>query len=153
MKKTNAVGGFVLLAALLWSPATPAQEMGAFSSYLVGTYDQREGYSTKIHVVNPTAQPIEVLIAFFDDNERPLRCIKEKLSHNDLLELDVRALKIPAQFGVIKLGSFKDRKPNPGMVGFQRQYFKGALAAESNLASVPGSILSGELKIFMTICR
>lgn len=153
MIKKIIITGVVLFAALFSSVPLHAQEGGAFSSYLVGTYDLREGYGTKIQIVNPTAYSIEVLIAFFDDNEKPLRCLKEKLSHNDLVELDVRTLKLSAQLGVIKIASLKDGRPNPGMVGFQRQYYRGVLSTESNLASVPGTILSGELKIFMSMCQ
>jgi hypothetical protein len=153
MIKKFIIGGVVLFVALFSSAAVHAQEGGAFSSYLVGTYDLREGYATRIQIVNPTAHSIEILIAFFDDNEKPLRCVKEKLSHNDLLELDVRSLKLPAQLGVIKISSLKDGRPYPGMVGFQRHYFKDVLATESNLAAVPGTVLSGELKIFMSICK
>ena len=153
MRRKSIMGGIVLFIVLFAFCAVHAQEGGAFSSYLVGTYDLREGYATKIQVVNPTAHSIEILIAFFDDNEKPLRCLREKLSHNDLVEIDVRKLELKAQLGVIKIASLKEGKPYPGMVGFQRQYYKGILATESNLASVPGTILTGEIKIFMEMCK
>lgn len=129
-----------------------AQEGGAFSDYLVGTYDLRNGY-TVLQVVNPTAQTLEVNFAFFDDNEKPLACKKEKLSHNDLVELDVRSLKLPAKFGVVKIISHRDRRPIPGIVGFQRFYAARTGIAESNLAAVPPKVLDAELKIILEVCK
>ena len=150
-KKDFLVAAFILTVIFL-PTVIQAQEGGMFSSYLVGTYDNREGYSTKIQVVNPTGHYIYPFIAFFDDNEKPLRCVQEKLSPNDLLEIDIYRYKLPAKFGVIKIASLKDKYPYPGMVGFQKQYYKDMLVAESNLASVPGEILYDEYKILIKAC-
>jgi hypothetical protein len=129
-----------------------AQEGGSFSSYLVGTYDMRGG-STLLHIINPTAKGFEVYIAFFDADEKPLICKKDKLSNNDLLEIDVKTLKLDAKFGVVKIVSLRDKKPVPGIVGFQRHLFEKGGVTESNLASVPAKILEAELKIILDVCK
>lgn len=147
----------LLLTLCAMSTTVYAQEGGAFSPYLVGTYDQRAA-RTVLQIINPTAKDFEVYIAFFDDNEKPLKCVKEKLSHNDLLEIDVKKLELRANFGVVKIVSHIGGKPVPGVVGFQRNYFTqvGGRApfgvTESNLAAVPARILDGELKIIMDVC-
>ncbi len=123
-----------------------------FSAYLVGTFDLRNGY-TVLHIINPTSKTLEVYIVFFDDNEKPLKCVKEKLSNNDLLEIDVRKLELSAKFGVVKIVSLIDRGPFPGIVGFQRHYIGKIGVTESNLASVPmKKILEEELKIILEAC-
>ncbi len=129
-----------------------AQEGGMFSAYLVGTFDLRDG-STVLQIINPTAKVLEIYIVFFDDNEKPLKCIKEKLSNNDLLEIDVRKLELGAKFGVVKIVSLIDKKPFPGIVGFQRKYFGKIGVTESNLAAVPMKILEEELKIILEVCK
>jgi hypothetical protein len=111
------VGLFLLLCVI--STGASAQEGGMFSPYLVGTYDLRNTY-TVFQIVNPTAKDIEIYLAFFDDNEKPLKCGKEKLSHNDLFEINVKKLELRANFGVVKIVSLLDKKPVPGIVGFQR---------------------------------
>jgi len=153
MKKGRIIIAGVLFFILLFATASVyAQEGGMFSPYLVGTYDLRNSY-TLLHIINPTAKDIEIYIAFFDDNEKPLRCVKQKLSHNDLTEIDVRKLELPAKFGVVKIASLKEKMPNPGIVGFQRHYFDKMGVTESNLASVPAKILEGELKIILEMCK
>ncbi len=151
-RKLTLIICFFLGMTCLASTAATAQENGAFSDYLVGTYDLRNGY-TVFQVVNPTAQTLEVYFAFFDDNEKPLACKKEKLSHNDLVEVDVRALKLNAKVGVVKIISHRDRKPVPGIVGFQRFYAARLGIAESNLAAVPPKVLDAELKIILEVCK
>lgn len=131
---------------------------GMFSPYLIGTFDQRNT-QTFIQVINPTAKDIEIYVAFFDDNEKPLKCVKEKLSHNDLVEINVGRLKLDAKFGVVKIVSLIDKKIYPGIVGFQRHFFSKPTiripygVTESNLASVPGTVLDEEFKIIQEVCR
>jgi hypothetical protein len=110
------VGLFLVFCVM--STGAYAQEGGMFSPYLVGTYDQRNAY-TLLQIVNPTAKDLEIYIAFFDDNEKPLKCVKEKLSHNDLFEINVKKLELKEKFGVVKIVSLIDKKPIPGIVGFQ----------------------------------
>ncbi len=150
-KKTTIIG-ILLGISLLVSTTARAQEGGIFGSYLVGTFDLRNGH-TVFQVVNPTAQALEVYFALFDDNEKPLTCKKEKLSHNDLVELDARALKLDAKLGVVKIVSLRDKKPVPGIVGFQRFYATRLGIAESNLAAVPARVLDAELKIILEVCK
>lgn len=151
-KVKDLIFGLFFCSILLSATALQAQEGGMFSQYLVGTFDMRNGYAL-LHIINPTAKNIETYIAFFDDNEKPLRCVKEKLSHNDLLELDVRKLELKAKFGVVKIISLRDGKPFPGIVGFQRHYFEKIGVTESNLASVPSKILDEDFSIIKEICK
>ena len=148
--RTSIVG--LLFIFFLCATTVYAQEGGSFSSYLVGTYDMRGG-RTLLHIINPTAKGFEVYVAFFDADEKPLICKKDKLSNNDLLEIDVKTLKLDAKFGVVKIVSLRDKKPVPGMVGFQRHLFEKGGVTESNLASVPAKILDEELKIIMEVCK
>jgi hypothetical protein len=136
----------------LSATAVYAQEGGMFSSYLVGMYDKRDA-TTVLQIINPTANDLEVYIAFFDANEKPLLCIKDKLSHNDLLEIDVNKLKLDATYGVVKIVSLREKKPVPGIVGFQRHIFPKLGITESNLAAVPVKILDEELKIILGLCK
>ena len=142
----------ILGVLVFWVGTAVAQEGGNFSAYLVGIYDLRAGY-TLFQIVNPTANPLELWIAFFDENEKPLKCAKEKLSHNDLFELDVRRLKLPAKFGVAKIISHKETHPTPGIVGFQRHIFEKGGPTESNLAAVPMKVLDEEMKIILEVCK
>lgn len=104
-------------------------------------------------IVNPTARKLDVYIVFFDDAEKPLKCVKERLTRNDLLEVDVRKVDLGAKFGIAKIVSVRDKRPYPGIVGFQRNYLETKAFSETNLASVPGRILDEEMKILMEACR
>jgi hypothetical protein len=148
--RTSIIGLFFIL--FFSTNTVYAQEMGLFSSYLVGTYDMRGGH-TLLQIINPTAKGFDVYIAFFDADEKPLMCKKDKLSHNDLLEIDVRALKLDVKFGVVKIVSLRDKKPVPGIVGFQRHFFVKVGVTESNLAAVPAKILEEEIKVIMDVCK
>ena len=151
------LGLFLTLCTM--STVVHAQEAGMCSPYLIGTYDQRSA-RTVLQIINPTAKTLEAYVAFFDDNEKPLKCIRKELSHNDLLEIDVKKLGLEAKFGVVKVVSHIGGKPVPGVVGFQRHYFNQLRAitpygvTESNLLSVPANILlDGELDIITKICK
>lgn len=152
MKKIMVCMSVLLCTVIVWATAVHAQGGGAFSTYLVGTYDLRDTH-TVFQIVNPTAGKLEVYIVFFDDAERPLKCVKEKLTRNDLLEVDVRKVEPGAKFGVAKIVSLRDKKPYFGIVGFQRNYFETKAFSETNLASVPGKILDEEMRILMEICK
>ena len=47
----------------------------SFSAYLVGTWEQRFGIGTTIQIVNPTDKHLDIIVAFFDDNEN---CFRDK---------------------------------------------------------------------------
>lgn len=147
--------GLVLLTVLFLSAAAHAQEGGMFSAYLVGTFDLRET-NTVIQLVNPTSKYLDVRIVFFDDKESKLKCVKDSLSPNDYLEVDVRKLGLNAKLGVVKIVSMMKTQPYPGLVGFQRKVSgKGmTMVSESNLAAVPMKVLlEGELEIIMKACK
>lgn len=128
---------------------------GILSPYLVGTWDLREkGTLSRIQLVNPTAKNLRVWVAFFDDNEKPLKCIQGKLSHNDLLEIEVNKV-LEKGFGVVKVVSLNERKdvPEPGVVGYQRHFFAKGVT-ESILQPIPVEILNeGEFEIIQKVCK
>ena len=142
----------VHLFARVFSAKLPAQRCASPSPCLVGTYDLRNGF-TLLQIIDPTAVPIDIRILFYDDNERFLKCQKASLSSNDLFELDVRGLDLRARFGVVKIFCFLGNKPFPGMVGFQRHYFKEMGMTESDLASVPPKVFEKELSFIYKYCR
>jgi hypothetical protein len=132
---------------------------GVLSAYLTGTWELRKRRSTVLQLVNPTGQDLAVLVAFFDDNEKPLKCVKDKLSANDLLEVDVKRY-LDGGFGVVKIVSWSadGSRPQPGLVGFQRTFGKTfwcgtRVQAESPLQPIPDEILQGDLAIITSACH
>ncbi len=112
----------------------------SFSGYLVGTWEKRGGVLTYLQIINPiinhmpgNAQPenLEILIAFFDANEQLKMCITEKLSPNDMCEIDVsndeRLANLEGDYGVVKIFSYLRNTDSPtgtvvpGIVGYQRR--------------------------------
>ena len=72
------------------------------SSYLTGTYDLRNDDNTLLHVINPTAKHLKVIVSFFDDNSTPITCLCESLKPNDLFEMDVQNLPSLVTSGTVK---------------------------------------------------
>jgi len=128
---------------------------GILSPYIIGTFESREGAKTILQIINPTAKYLRVMAAFFDDNEKPLKCIKDKLSPNDLLEIDVRKIELPARFGVVKVVSLNEKEdiPETGLVGNQRIFFKEMGVTETALHQIPAEILTDDLKYIWKICK
>ncbi|MBI1811067.1 MAG: hypothetical protein HY035_01090 [Nitrospirae bacterium] len=128
---------------------------GVLSPYLIGTFDMRDEARTVLHIINPTAKNLRFMVAFFDDNEKPLKCIHDKLSPNDLSEIDVRRYKLPAKFGVVKVVSLNEKEDMPelGIVGYQRHFFKGIGATETILQPIPAEVLKDDLKYIWKICK
>ncbi len=128
---------------------------GVLSPYLIGTFDMRDEAKTVLHIINPTAKNLRVMIAFFDDNEKPLKCIHDKLSPNDLLEMDVRKYELSSKFGVVKVVSLNEKEDTPetGLVGYQRHFFKGMGVTEAILQPIPTEILKDDLKYIWNICK
>jgi len=131
---------------------------GSLSPYLIGTYDLRSGHRTALQIVNPTGRPLKVIAAFFDDNEKPLACARERLSANDLVEIDVRR-HVQARTGVVKIVSFDEQSDRPvaGVVGYQRtfakSFFSGSkLRAETALQQIPAEILAGDMEMIRRAC-
>jgi len=145
-----------------FSTACFSQENGAFGSYLVGTYDLRSG-TTVISVVNPTGHNLYLYVAFFNDNEKGLKCLQDRLSPNDLVEYDVGRIipKESATHGVVKIVSVKDTIMDmssviPGIVGFQKKFTKRPWCrsgmTECNMAAIPLKSLDEEMKILKKVC-
>jgi len=136
---------------------------GVLSPYLVGTFDLREGANTILHIVNPTAKTLRIIVAFFDDNEKPLACYRDRLTPNDLVEINVRQHVPENQFGVVKVVSFHQQEdlPEVGIVGYQKNLYprrflffsKGPEITETVLHSIPNEILSDDLKYIRQICQ
>jgi hypothetical protein len=152
----DVVGGISFIATVEKErPMIFTPSGGILSPYIIGTFDTREGAKTILQIINPTSKYLRVMAAFFDDNEKPLKCIKDKLSPNDLLEIDVRKIELPAKFGVVKVVSLNEKEdiPETGLVGNQRIFFKEMGAAETALHQIPAEILTDDLKYIWKICK
>jgi hypothetical protein len=136
-------------------PAAFIPSDGVLSPYLIGTFDLRGGGKTIFQIINPTAKYLRVMAAFFDDNEKPLKCVYDKLSPNDLLEINVLRYGLPAKFGVAKIVSLNEKEdvPETGLVGYQRHFFKGGGVTEAALLSIPSDILKDDLRYIREICK
>lgn len=131
---------------------------GSLSPYLIGTYDLRQRQRAALQILNPTGRPVRVLVAFFDDDEKPQACLRERLSANDLLEIDVRR-HVRTPVGVVKIVSFEESGDQPvaGIVGYQnthvRRLFWGLrLGTQAPLHSIPAEILDGDMEMIRRAC-
>ncbi len=150
------IGGVSFVATVeKEKPAAFVPADGVLSPYLIGTFELRGGGRTILQIINPTGRYLRVMAAFFDDNEKPLKCIHDKLSPNDLLEINVLRLGLPAKFGVVKIVSLNEKEdvPETGLVGYQRHFFKGVGVTESALQSIPSEILKDDLGFIWKICK
>jgi hypothetical protein len=127
---------------------------GAVASYLIGTYDLQIARTTLL-VMNPTARDLSLVISFFDDDGNPRRCLRNKLTANDLLELDVREAEPGAVRGVVKVVAFEPdtRTPAIGIVGNQRLFYGEGGVSETQLHPVPRAILEEDLRRILAACR
>ncbi len=167
MKRTYAflVSFFIVISSTYF---LYAQENCNFGSYLVGTYNIKDG-STIIQVVNPTASPLSIYVAFLNDREDFIYCFIDKLSPNDLLEIDVKSVLSPylklavyTGLGVVKIVSFRGERPElravvPGIVGYQQKYKRISrnlvMTSESNLSAIPNEILEKEIDLILSNCK
>jgi hypothetical protein len=157
LKLDNDIAGGISFVATVEKerPMIFTPSGGILSPYIIGTFDSREGAKTILQIINPTAKYLRVMAAFFDDNEKPLKCIKDKLSPNDLLEIDVRKIELPARFGVVKVVSLNEKEdiPETGLVGTQRIFFKEMGVTETALHQIPAEVLTDDLKYIWKICK
>lgn len=112
----------------------------SFSAYLVGTWEnRRQPVSTILQIINPTLDDLDVMVAFFDSNENPVRLVRSSdsvdpkigghggpLTPNDMWEINILGLQPPlgeqfGKFGVVKIISSQNKEVKEGIVGFQRQ--------------------------------
>jgi hypothetical protein len=147
------LGALVFLLGLQQGAA--AQEPAGASAYLVGVFDTRENRTTLLHIVNPTRENLRLFLAFFDADEKPLRCIQDRLSGNDLIEVDVRRVDLGAPLGVVKVVSFatSEDRPQIGVVGNQRLSLEGRPVSETGLHPIQMRILEAELPVIRQICN
>ena len=158
------------VALLLGTAAAPAFAQacrgaapdGAASCYLTGTFDLRDGAGSSVQIINPTGHDLLAYAFFFDSNERALRCIYTGMSPNDLWEIVVNKLELKlesrSEFGVVKVVSFdKERRPQIGIVGNQRTWFKGQGVSETGLHPIQSSLLEEDfskmLKPLLQQCK
>ena len=126
---------------------------GSASCYLTGTYELRESARTWLQIVNPTAHPMWVTALFFDDNEKPLMCVQQEMSPNDLWEISVhenKQLEKPG-FGVVKVVSHWDG-PVVGVIGNQRIAFSklhGPGVSETGLHPIQPAIFQADYEKFI----
>lgn len=150
---------FVTLAEVEPTPDGDLGEPGkgagtAVASYLVGTYDLREG-RTRIHVMNPTGEKLIALIALFSVDGKPQRCVDRELPPNGLFELQVGDLDPEVLFGVVKVVSLdpERRLPKLGVVGNQHIRYERGAVSETGLHPVSDAILNGDFRRIMGACR
>ncbi len=155
MKNTGwVVSGFCLTVLLLCAPAaySASPDNGSFGSYLIGTFDQREGY-TVVQIVNPTATAEGVCVALFDVDGTALIGKNFKIASNGLVEVSVKTFELKAKVGVVKV-VVRESSGTPGVAGFQRFYSgRMGIAVESNLASVPLDATKGEYEKIVAVCK
>lgn len=152
-RKPSVMGGLILSFRPNLVPQQPPSSDGLVTPYLIGTYDLRNNLQTLLHLFNPTGKDLRLWVAFFDDKEKPLRCIKERLTPNDLVEIDVRQQKLGASFGVVKVVALNRERdvPEIGVVGNQRLLFRAGVS-ETALHQVPEDILKGDMHFIKRAC-
>ena len=132
----------------------------SFGAYLAGTWEKRFGLDTTIQIVNPTVEDLEVTVAFLDNNEKFLTCVKNELSPNDLWEIVMpEELKESRGFGVIKAISHRRNEVMPGIIGFKRHFLvvpggkvPEIAFSEAPLAAMPLEIAKQEYRRFQDKC-
>ena len=124
--------------------ASMAYSDGVLGNCLIGTWDLREG-NTIIQIINPVKVNIkQVMVYFYDDNEKLIFKTENAMSPNDLWEIDCSTLGLKAKFGVVKAvvtpSAIVTAAPPPtGIVGFQIK-ITGKGTTESALIQVPYSL-------------
>jgi hypothetical protein len=139
-------------------PAAPATWSGGASPYLIGVWDHRGGQTTFLHIINPTGQFLNVLVVFFDDQERPLLCRQTNLTPNDVLEVDTRRTlgANGPPWGVVKIVALdREHRPVIGLVGNQRLSGANtrAIVSETSLHNIQPEVLNGDWEMILKACR
>jgi hypothetical protein len=144
----------VLLGFEQGALAQQPQEPAGASAYLVGVFDTREGLTTLVQIVNPTTANLRLFIAFFDENENLLGCIRHELSGNDLFELDAQQVA-QGRVGVVKVVTLAmdEERPQIGVVGNQRLSLGREPVAETGLHPIQTAFLEAELLVLKEECR
>ncbi|MEJ5330250.1 MAG: hypothetical protein WHT07_08855 [Desulfobaccales bacterium] len=131
-----------------------------FSAYLVGSFERRFGVGSSFQIINPTTEDLEVVVAFFDDQEKYQTCLKNRLTPNDMWEIvvPVHVKDLKPQFGVVKIISYRDKTPKEGLVGYQRHVLVTPKAtevafSETVLAAVPTGFAGPELAKLLELCK
>jgi hypothetical protein len=149
---------FLLLQPLLSHRTSLFAQTGPLTSYVIGTFDLREG-NTKIHILNPTGRGLWIKVGFFSTKGDALACRQDILNANGVWELDVMSVYTSKElkgvrFGVVKVVSFNSKK-EPIEVGIvaNARYIKGGGISETQLHPIPYDILKEDLKNFMKACK
>lgn len=144
------VGLLVLFVGGTAAYAADVADGGAFSAYLIGVWEKRNGFGTILSIINPTTEKVNVVIAFYNQQGDFLVCEKIKgLKPNAMFEVTKINLPHDKQnetHGAVKIISYDDKnKPKRGIVGFQRHCKEFRGCSDAVLASVPTSLAEGEL--------
>ncbi len=146
----------LLCLAPALAPAAEAQSNGAFSPYLVGSFEQRYGIGTALQIINPTLEFFKVTIAFFDAGGTCKGYLVKGVNPNAVAEVLVPTLELRETFGVVKIISWlpegRSRAIRPGISGFRRHCTWGVGCTESNLAGVPETFAPEELEKIYAEC-
>ena len=124
------------------------------SSYLIGSFDLRQGGRFRVDLMNPTPDILHVLVAIFDQDGQPLRCERSKIAGNGLLDLELSRLDLQNRAGVVKVVSLDPvtGKPVVGLAGNQIRVTDRGIG-ETGLHPVPGAILDRDMKQILSACR
>jgi len=132
-----------------------------FGAYLIGNWESRQQIRTHLTVINPTNDPIKIVIACYDHDENRLWCDwPDPLSPYDLYDVMIPTSSQPfsqSDHGVIRIISFigDPTNPNPptgqqlimfcGIVAYQRKFVPGIVTTETLLAAVPINAVEPQL--------
>ncbi len=126
----------------------------------MGSFERRFGVGSSFQIINPTTENLDVLAAFFDDQEIFQTCQKNRLTPNDMWEIvvSVHVRELKPQFGVVKIISYKDKTPKDGIVGYQRHVLvtpkvTEVAFSETVPAAVPTGFAGPELAKLLEICK
>lgn len=116
-----------------------------FSPYLAGSWENRFGVGTKLQIINPSQNQLEIIVAIIDHHGQYLQGIRSEapLGPNQMWEINIP--KLESEFGVVKVLAHVDGVVKPGLVGFQRRLMslKSSMDApfsESQLSAIPMSL-------------
>jgi hypothetical protein len=120
-----------------------------FSPFLTGSWENRFSVGTKLQIINPSQNQLEIIVAFIDHHGQYLQCFRseEPIGPNQMWEIDTP--KLESEFGVVKILAHVNGVVKPGLVGFQRRLISvnssmDAPFSESQLSAIPMSLAQEE---------
>jgi von Willebrand factor type A domain len=124
------------------------------SAYLIGTFDLRQDGSFVVDIMNPTPDPLEIVVSLFDPNGQPLRCERSKVAGNGMIDINIGRLDPGSKNGVVKVVSFEPgtKRPKLGIAANQVRVTERGMT-ETSLHTVPGPVLESDLKKILAACE